>query len=388
MSEIKDINKLVIKNSATIELERRKGFVNILLQGNPNLYRAWVERNNKIVIDISGESTEYNLETQTPDYIEILKNQENDKYYINFIGSIETEQFISDDMTFEDTPNGVRISIKDSKYVATDMISSGTPDYVFVNVDESGRVSIGINQEVVNMLRNSFVYLNLSINTSDFLGYITIPDYNSYGFKSGSFDGGNITVENAVQAFQSGSLLKIKLNDAGIEREYITRVYLDHFTSDSRFRMQFEIPVNYGYALVDKTQTVLFHNSFIRNALLKVCIYSDVVGMTTTREICWSISSNSDICFELQHEDDIYILDFSSLFWGEVEFKNLYHLYNIVRLMGNLYYWDGTGNYLPCFLYVNQNDKLYLTCVDGDTLVNKEILYDSTDKYYYITSSI
>ena len=153
MSEIKDVNKLVIKNSATIELERRKGFVNILLQGNPNLYRAWVERNNKIVIDISGESTEYNLDTETPDYIEIVKNQSDNKYYINFVGSITGDgNLVSDDITFSQEGDNTRLTIKSSKFVSTSKIKSGTPDSLYVNVDESGNVRIGLTQDVLQTL--------------------------------------------------------------------------------------------------------------------------------------------------------------------------------------------------------------------------------------------
>ena len=153
MSEIKDVNKLVIKNSATIELERRKGFVNILLQGNPNLYRAWVERNNKIVIDISGESTEYNLDTETPDYIEIVKNQSDNKYYINFVGSITGDgNLVSDDITFSQEGDNTKLTIKSSKFVSTSKIQSGTPDYLYVNVNENGNVSIGVKQELLTKL--------------------------------------------------------------------------------------------------------------------------------------------------------------------------------------------------------------------------------------------
>lgn len=384
MSEIKDINKLVIKNSATIELERRKGFVNILLQGNPNLYRAWVERNNKIVIDISGESTEYNLDTNTPDYIEILKNQEDNKYYINFIGSITGEtNLVSDDMTFEQVGDNTKITIKKTKFLSTDNILSGSPDYVFVSVDEAGRVRIGLNQDIINALNKTYVYLNLSINTGDFLGTTIISDYNSYGFKSGSYDGSDITVEEAVNLFKSGALLKLKLDDAGIEREYITIVYVDHFTSQNSFRMQFVIPVDYGYSLVNNSM-VIYGTSHERNTELKVCIYSE----TNKKGISWCLSSNSDLMFETEYEDSVYKLKFDDLFYGEVEFKDIYHLFNIVSLMGNLYYYSGLNVYYPCFLYVGDNDKLYLNCMVGSTVVNKEILFNTSGKYYYMSSDI
>ena len=180
LSEIKDVNKLVIKNSATIELERRKGFVNILLQGNPNLYRAWVERNNKIVIDISGESTEYNLDTETPDYIEIVKNQSDNKYYINFVGSITGDgNLVSDDITFSQEGDNTRLTIKSSKFVSTSKIKSGTPDYLYVNVDEGGNVRVGLTQNVIDSL-NSNAKIKAVTITTDFRA-ATQEDVDEYG---------------------------------------------------------------------------------------------------------------------------------------------------------------------------------------------------------------
>lgn len=184
MSEIKDKNKLVIKNSATIELERRKGFVNILLQGNPNLYRAWVERNNKIVIDISGESTEYNLDTETPDYIEIVKNQSDNKYYINFIGSITGDgNLVSDDITFSQEGDNTRLTIKSSKFVSTSKIQSGTPDYLYVNVDESGNVRVGLTQDTIQALLSISQSVRV-IEANNSAVTATQDDVDNYGFDS------------------------------------------------------------------------------------------------------------------------------------------------------------------------------------------------------------
>ena len=408
MAEIKDINKLVIKNSATIELERRKGFVNILLQGNPNLYRAWVERNNKIVIDISGESSEYSLNTDTPDYIEILKDQESGKYYINFVGPTGgSGQLISDDMTFEEIDGNTKITIKKSKFVSTDNISSGTPDYLYVNVDPSGNVVIGLNQDTINKIENGAsqvlenVYLTLQLNTSLNNGYISHSNYEyAFGFKSGGYEGENILPSEAINMFKNGSLLDIRLIDTYLHytTKALVRPAILNDVDDFEFAIGGSFIYDAGYSLLDKTNSIntIGSASYLKNTVFNFNIYSyenNVSPVTFTRETQWFITSNSQLIFTTTNLESRVRLNFiNNVFTA----SSLQALFKCITNLGKLYYLTTRGNLndvdflLPCEL-VLADGELYMLIFDptnsGDISI-KQILYDNYNDYFYFSISM
>lgn len=405
MAEIKDINKLVIKNSATIELERRKGFVNILLQGNPNLYRAWVERNNKIVIDISGESSEYSLNTNTPDYIEILKDQESGKYYINFVGPTGgTGQLISDDMTFEDVDGNTKITIKKSKFVSTDKISSGTNDYLYVNVDSSGNVVIGLNQDTINKIENGGsqalenVYLTLELNSSLNYGYIAHNSYEyTFGFKSGGYSGENLLPSEAIDMFKNGSLLSIKIVDTYLsyESEMLVRPSILNDVDDNEFAIGGSFIYDGGYSVLDKTNSINTNGSasYLKNTVFNFNIYSyenNTVPVTYTRETQWFITSNSQLVFTTTNlENNRDRLNFINEAFTA---SSLQSLFRCVTNLGKLYYLvRGSNNLLmPCELML-ASDGLYIIIFDpslSDGVSIKQIYYDNSNDYFYFNRAI
>lgn len=393
MSEIKDINKLVIKNSATIELQRRKGFVNILLQGNPNLYRAWVEKNNKIVIDISGESTEYNLDTQTPDYIEITKNQDDNKYYINFVGFIATETLVSDDMTFTQEGDFTRITIKKSKFVSTDRISSGSSDFLYVTVDESGNVSIGLTQETIDRINNievaEYVYLPITLNSLNGFGYISHnPSLdNAHGFRRGGFDGTRIDSSEAIGMIQDGSMLKVQINDTGLDytTEQVVIPNVVSYTDDDDFILMFDFFFDVGYPLILNNITINSSGASYPSNFTKMwfCLFAGEwgAGMTLIKETDWALLSDSEMVFSTSSIHTHYKI---SLETGAFEPTDVLSLYKILNNMGKLFYVN-SGVYYPCYMTVGSN-KLYFNVLYNSTVVTKEVKWDSTNSEFYVES--
>lgn len=110
---------IVINNSSVIKLDRHDNIVRLRLDGNPDLFRMWVDRNNQIVIQITGDESE-TINTQTPEKIAIVRDGNN--VYINYIGE---NQILHE--FFTNTPGYIDIK-EDGNKVFIDFIGN-IPDY-------------------------------------------------------------------------------------------------------------------------------------------------------------------------------------------------------------------------------------------------------------------
>lgn len=235
-------NKLVIKNSSVINLERGNGLLKVRLDGNPDLYRMWLERHNNIVIELTGSNTLENLDTETPEFIEIIND--GDMYYINYIGkALNSDSFITN------TPLDINI-YQDGDYVAIDFIgdkgitdiTTNTPDSLTLtktlgvtNIDYNGlKIDRFFGEDGISIRdqENGDVVIAMPSNvrtlTTDTPDSLNIVETSNTNYKidfTGSSESGIIEVTT------NSTELLVTNTDGVANIEWIGKVYKQHKNS-------------------------------------------------------------------------------------------------------------------------------------------------------------